>query len=303
MKPLFIGTRGSRLALWQAEYVKDLLAKVRPEQPIELRIFTTRGDKVLDKALPEIGGKGLFTKELETSLLKDEIQLAVHSLKDLPSTLPAGLAITGTPEREDPRDALVSLTFPTFDALPDRPIMATGSVRRQAQILSARPAARFENLRGNIETRLKKLETRGWDGIIMAAAALIRLNMTERITEHLDPLRYVPSVGQGAIAIEINTDREDVRELVSQINHPDTFLAITAERAFMRKLEGGCSVPLGAWARLENGRLVLTGYFSDLNGNHPIIETISGPLDDPGALGLALADKFESLGFRDLIPA
>ncbi len=301
MNTIYIGTRGSKLALWQAEYIQQLLRNNHPGMKIELRIFSTRGDEIQDRPLPEIGGKGLFTEELEKALLKEDIHIAVHSLKDMPSSLPDGLEISGTPEREDPRDAFISLKWNEFDELPEKPKIGSGSVRRRAQIRSQRPQVDFMDLRGNIDTRLRKLEENGWDGIIMAAAALNRLAIADRITSHLDPTVFVPSVGQGAVCVETKSSREDITAIVKSINHQDTFTAVTAERSFMARLEGGCSVPMGAWARFEEGDLYLTGYFSDLTGRNVIRRTITDPGSTATELGLSLADEFEKLDFKALV--
>jgi len=301
MNTIYIGTRGSKLALWQAEYVRQLLLSQNTLFEIELRIFSTRGDQIQDVALPEIGGKGLFTKELEDALLNEEIHLAVHSLKDMPSNLPEGLTIAGTPERQDPRDAFISYRWDSIEELPVKSLIGSGSVRRRAQIRSFRPEVAFVDLRGNIDTRLRRLKEHGWDGIIMAAVALNRLGREDLITTYLDPIYFVPSVGQGAIAIEAKSSRDDIMKLVRTVNHQPTYEAISAERSFMARLEGGCSVPLGAWARFENDDLLLTGYFSDLDGQKKILRTITDSSGSSTDLGLHLAEEFEARRFKELV--
>lgn len=301
MKQIVIGTRGSQLALWQANYIRTLLNKHSPKLQIHLEIFTTRGDKIQNKSLPEIGGKGLFTQEIEEALLAERIHLAIHSLKDLPSTLPDGLCFTAAPEREDVRDAFVSTRWKSLNDIPDNGIIATGSVRRRAQLQSVKPSVTFTNLRGNIDTRLKKLDEQGWDGIIMASVALKRLNIKNRFSEDLDPKIFVPAVGQGAIGIEIKASREDVAGLISYINHPPTFRAVTAERSFMKSLEGGCSVPLGAWGREQNDQFLLTGYFSNLDGSNILLETVRGSVDDSELLAKQLATEFHNRGAKELL--
>lgn len=299
MKQLYIGTRGSQLALRQAAYIRDLLHTVQPHLEVDLKVISTRGDQVLDRALPQIGGKGLFTREIEDALLEEQIHLAVHSLKDLPSTLPAGLILAGTPVREDPRDAFLSQRWEGLDSVPERALIATGSIRRRTQVQALKPQATFVELRGNIDTRLKKLEDEDWDGIIMAVAALKRMQLDHLITEILDPLKFVPAVGQGALGIEIKASREDILELVENLNHPPTLRAVRAERAFMLKLEGGCSVPLGAWGREENGEFILTGYFSSPAGSGTYLKTVSGPPEEAQKLAHKLAEEFALQGVLD----
>jgi len=301
VKRVVIGSRGSRLALWQAEWVRDLLVEAHPGLEAEVRIIKTTGDAILDRPLEKIGDKGLFTKELEVELLADRIDVAVHSLKDLPSDLPDGLALLGCPTRADTRDAFVSPRWKRFEDVPASCVLATGSNRRRALVLERRPAARFEDLRGNIETRLEKLEKAGWDGIVMAAAALDRLGMSEVIREHLDREWFVPAVGQGAIGIEGRAGRDEVQSLVAGITDCDTMHAVRAERAFMRRLEGGCMAALGAWGRLAAGSLRLTGFVASLDGAHRIRETLDGAAGDPEALGVALAERFLGRGAGELL--
>ncbi len=301
MKQIVIGTRGSQLALWQANYVRTLLNRHHPELHVHVEILTTRGDMIQNKSLPEIGGKGLFTQEIEDALLAERIHLAIHSLKDLPSTLPHGLCFTAAPEREDVQDAFLSTRWKSLNDIPDNGIIATGSVRRRAQLQSVKPSVTFSNLRGNIDTRLKKLDEQGWDGIIMASIALKRLNIKIRFSEDLDPNIFVPAVGQGALGIEIKASREDVAGLISSINHPPTFRAVTAERSFMKSLEGGCSVPLGAWGREQNNQFLLTGYFSSLDGSNILLETVRGSVNDSELLAKQLATEFLNRGAKELL--
>ncbi len=298
---IVIGSRGSQLALWQSEHIKALLEKQYSELDVVIRVIKTKGDAIQDVPLPKIGDKGLFTTELEVELTNGTIDLAVHSLKDLPTTLSEGLIYAGSPQRANPSDAFVSTCWKQLKDLPDNATIATGSVRRQAIIRSLHPKVQFESLRGNIGTRLRKLEALGWDGIIMATAALQRLGMDEYLTEELAPDRYIPSVGQGAIGIEIREDREELIALLEPIIHKETVACCQAERAFGQKLEAGCSIPLGAWAHVVTGNLVLTGFVSNYEGNKTILESMTGPLGQPELLGKQLADQFISKGARELL--
>lgn len=301
MKTLTIGSRGSQLALWQANYIRDLFQKKDGNLTVEIRTIRTRGDRIRNVPLPKIGGKGLFTKEIEDALLADEIQCAVHSLKDLPTALPEGLVFAGSPERADPRDAFVSFKWRRLADVPDDGVIATGSYRRQALIRLQKPNIRFVELRGNIGTRLRKLKEAGWDGIIMAAAALERLGEEEHIAEYLNPETFIPSVSQGAIGIEVNSKRTDVMELVESISDSTTVQAVLAERAFMRQLEGGCSIPLGAWGRIRDDRLILTGFISDLEGREALNRTLTGDPERAEELGKELADQFIDLGGKEIL--
>lgn len=296
-----IGTRGSQLALWQANHIKALLEKHNASVNAQIIIIKTRGDLIQDKPLPEIGGKGLFTQEIEDALLDERIDIAVHSLKDLPSELPAGLEYAGSPKRADSRDCFISTTWDNMAVVPSKGRIATGSMRRKALIREINPDITCGGLRGNIDTRLRKLDQEGWDGIIMAAAALQRLEMDDRITEYLDPYQFVPSVGQGAIGLEVKSTRNDVKAVIKDIIDKDTVTCVTAERAFMRKLEGGCSVPIGAWARIESEELRLIGYFADPTGANHLRKAVSGPVDSHIELGESLAAFFKDQGVLDWI--
>ncbi len=302
MERIVIGTRASRLALWQAEYIRDLLAETGSVKNIEIRKFSTRGDENLKSPLPEIGDKGLFTRELEDALLSGDIHIAVHSLKDLPSELPAGLIYAASPKRADARDAFVSLKWKALAEVPENGIIATGSVRRQAQLLGGHPEFSFRGLRGNIETRLRKLKENGYDGIIMATAALHRLEMQDVITESLDPEVFVPSVGQGAVAVECLEDSQDILDILETINDPDTRSCCMAERAFMKQLEGGCSVALGAHAVFTSeGRLLLRGFVASRDGKNSLNDTLSGDAENPVKLGEDLAAAFLNRGAREIL--
>lgn len=302
MNSIVLGSRGSQLALWQTHYILDLLRNASPEIKFSNKIITTKGDRIQDRPLPEIGGKGLFTEEIEQALLDETIHIAVHSLKDLPSTLPEGLVYAGSPARADARDAFISTRWKSIFHIPENARIATGSMRRRSLLLGMKPGLNIGDLRGNIDTRLRKLDDEGWDGIIMAAAALKRLDLSSHISEFMNPEIFVPSVGQGAVGLEIKSSRSDILKLVKVICDRDTEVAVTAERAFMRSLEGGCSVPLGAWSRIKENKLVLTGYFSNLEGSKFIRETLTGSIDEPETVGLELADMFRDKNVKDLMP-
>ncbi|NQT62472.1 MAG: hydroxymethylbilane synthase [Candidatus Marinimicrobia bacterium] len=298
---IVIGSRGSQLALWQSNLIKSLLEKQYLQLEVTIKVIRTKGDAIQDVPLPKIGDKGLFTTELEDALTNGSIDLAVHSLKDLPTTLPTGLAYVGSPRRANPSDAFVSTKWNRLNELPTNAIIATGSVRRQALIRGLNPGIQFESLRGNIDTRLKKLEKLGWDGIIMATAALQRLGLDEYISEEMPMEEFVPSVGQGAIGIEIREDRDELITLLKPIIHSETIGCCNAERAFGRKLEAGCSIPLGAWARRVGDSLVITGFVSNFEGSETILESLTGSFDQPELLGNQLADQFIAKGARELL--
>jgi len=298
---IVIGSRGSQLAMWQTHHIKSLLEQAHPGLIVEIKKITTKGDAIQDVPLPKIGDKGLFTAEIEAELLADTIQLAVHSLKDLPTSLPEGLIYGGSPSRADARDALISLKWKSIEEIPENGVIATGSLRRKAAILNLKPGMQFTDLRGNIDTRLRKLKENGWDGIIMAAAALKRLEMDDQVAAFLDPDVFVPSVSQGAIGLEVNVNRPDVQQLLSAIMDKETVQCCKAERAFGRKLEGGCSVPLGAWARMVGDQVKITGFVSNYAGTQQIRESLTGSPHDPEGLGVKLAERYIELGAQELL--
>jgi len=291
---LIIGTRGSALALKQAHYVQNLLQSAHPHLGVEIKTIQSLGDNQQETPLPEIGAKGLFTAEIESELLSQKIDLAVHSLKDLPSTLPDGLTYAGSPKREDARDVFISHKWRSLEDVPAKSTIASGSTRRKAQFLEVRSDLKFCDLRGNIETRLDKLKTEGWDGIIMAAAALHRLNMSDQITRYLDPLQFVPAVGQGAIGLEIKQGREKIEQLLESIIDIETTL-------FLSRLEGGCSSAIGCWGRMENRRFLITGYAAASNGSKVVRKSLKGMPADSDQLALQLAEEFERAGARELL--
>lgn len=294
-----IGSRKSALALWQTYHIATLLKAAHPGLAVEVITMDTLGDLRRDVPMPSLGAKGLFTRELEDALLSDTIDLAVHSLKDLPSALPEGLAYGGSPKRAAPTDAFISLKWNSLHELPEGATVATGSQRRRAQLLHHRPDLHLVDLRGNIDTRLQKLEDMGFDAIIMATAALHRLDLPDRITEELDPERYVPAVSQGAMGIEIRAGRQDVIDLLAPIQHAPTVQAVSAERAFMAHLEGGCSVALGAYCSHEGDHWRFRGFVSSSDGHQVLLESRQG--NDPLALANTLAQRFIGRGARDIL--
>jgi hydroxymethylbilane synthase len=296
---IIIGTRGSKLALWQTNWVKGELERLNPGLQVNIEIISTKGDRVLDVSLPKLGeqGKGLFTKELEEAIHERRVDLAVHSLKDLPTELPAGLHIGAISEREDVRDALVARTgVQSFKDLPDNALVGTSSLRRQAQIRAARPDLRLEPIRGNVDTRLRKLDDGQFDAIILAAAGLHRLGFADRITEHLSPELVLPAVGQGALAIETRRDDAEINEIVGKLNHETTWLACQAERAFLKGLGGGCLVPIAAHAVIDSARLRLTGLVASTDGREVVRGEVSGKSADAAALGHQFAQELIGRG-------
>ncbi len=251
---IVIGTRGSKLALWQAEWIKAELKKLNPELEIELNKIKTTGDKILDVPLAKVGGKGLFVKEIEEALLKNEADIAVHSMKDVPTEFPDGLHLAVICEREDPRDAFIAPAqgVRSFKELPQGAKVGTSSLRRACQLLSIRPDLKIEQLRGNLDTRLRKLDEGLFDAIILAAAGVKRLGWASRITEILSPETSLPAIGQGAVGIECRTDDGFINTLIAPLNHPETDICVRAERALLKKLEGGCQVPIAAHAVLTS---------------------------------------------------
>ena len=294
---IIIGTRSSKLALWQAEYVKNCLEKEYPELTVELKLMTTKGDKILDAPLAKIGGKGLFTKELEMDMLAGGIDIAVHSLKDMPTEVPDGLVISAITKRFDPGDAVVSPSYQTFDKLPQGAKVGTSSLRRKAQLLHARPDLSIQDLRGNVNTRLRKLEEEHFDAIILAVAGLKRLGFGDRITDILPQTMVLPAVGQGALAIETRADDAKVRELIGFLNDPETARCATAERAFLGRVEGGCQVPVGVYATPAGaGKLQVEAVIASLDGVRLYRDRIDGRTADAEDLGIQLADRLLNMG-------
>ena len=300
---LVIGTRGSKLALWQAEYIADRLRKQYKDLVVQLKHIVTTGDKIIDVPLAQIGGKGLFTKELEVAMLNGEIDLAVHSLKDMPTALPPGLILAAITERADPFDALISLRYQSLDELPQGAVLGTSSLRRKAQLLHYRPDLVICDLRGNLDTRLRKLDEGQFDAIILAAAGLKRLGWETKIRQLLSPEICLPAVGQGALAIETRQSENQLQNLLGFLNDEATQLATTAERAFLQTVEGGCQVPVGVFGQLIGNEIKVTAIIASLDGKTLLREQRQGPKEQAFALGCALAEHMLELGGRQILAA
>lgn len=298
---LVIGTRGSKLALWQANHIAGRLAAEHPGLEILLRHIVTTGDKILDVPLAKIGGKGLFTKELENAMLAGEIDLAVHSLKDMPTELPAGLTLAAITERLDPGDAFISPRYKTIDQLPQGATIGTSSLRRKAQLLMYRPDLKIVDLRGNIDTRLRKLEQENLDGILLAVSGLTRLGWDDSITQIVPMDICLPAVGQGALALEAREGDSEVLTLLACLEHADTRHAVSAERAFLREVEGGCQIPIGVYGRMENAKLLLEAVIASPDGASAIREKTEGNAADAARLGRELACRMLDAGGRRLL--
>lgn len=299
MRGVRIGTRGSALALWQAEHVRVRLAGLG--HAAEIRTITTTGDRFLDRRLETVGGKGAFLKEIEEALLAREVDLAVHSLKDVPTTLPEGLRLCAYLERADPRDALVSRAGALLADLPAGATVGTTSLRRQAQLRERRPDLVLADLRGNVDTRLRRLREGRFDAILLAAAGMTRLGCIDEATELLNPVEFLPAPGQGVVTLECRVDDEATATLVSALHHPASACAVLAERAFLAALGGGCNLPLGAYAHAEGADLVLCAFVSRTDGSRMLRGVRRG--SDPAAIGQTLADELLAQGARDIIAA
>jgi hydroxymethylbilane synthase len=298
---LHIATRKSPLALWQANYVRDALLSRNPGLDVELLTMTTQGDKILDTPLAKVGGKGLFVKELETGMLEGRADLAVHSMKDVPVEFPDGLGLAAILPREDPRDALISNKYSSIDELPKGARVGTSSLRRQCQLNARRPDLEILDLRGNVNTRLKKLDDGDYDAILLAAAGVKRMGWEERITELLAPEQFLPAIGQGAIGIEIREDDDRVRSLVSELNDQQTAIRITAERALNEALQGGCQVPIAGYSEISHGVILLRALVGRPDGSELVQGVISGKPEDAAELGQVLADDLLSRGAREIL--
>ncbi len=301
MEKIKIGTRGSNLALFQAELAKKALQSAFPDLLAELVVITTKGDKIQDVALSKIGDKGLFTKELDMALLRKEIDVAVHSLKDMPTTLPEGITLGAVLEREDPRDALLSRDKKNLNQLGENERIATSSLRRKAGLLHLNPGFRIVDIRGNVNTRIKKMESGYCDAMVMAVAGLKRVNMEHYITEIIPPATLMPAVSQGAIGIEIRMDDAHMERLMQKINHQPTRLSVSAERAFLKRLEGGCQIPSGCYTQMKKGSMVIYGFIAATDGSRYIKDQIEGPAEKGEELGKELADILLEKGGREVL--
>ena len=298
---LRIATRESALALWQANYVKDRLEQAHPDLTVELVPMTTKGDQILDTPLAKVGGKGLFVKELEVAMLEGRADIAVHSMKDVPVDFPDGLMLHTICEREDPRDAFVSNNFSDFESLPEGSVVGTSSLRRQCQIKALRPDLIIKDLRGNVNTRLRKLDEGQYDAIILAAAGLIRLEMPERIKQYMPTEVLLPANGQGAVGIECRADDAQVQAYLSVLEHTETRVRVLAERAMNRKLEGGCQVPIGAFAEVQGEQIELRGLVGALDGSEIIRGDIQGSVTEAESLGEQLAQELLDKGAHSIL--
>lgn len=328
MEKIIIGTRGSKLALWQAEHIKAELLRLYPTLNLELKKIKTTGDKILDVPLARVGGKGLFVKEIEEALLKGEVDLAVHSMKDVPTELPKGLHLAVITKREDPRDALIVRNKDdrkkekpkNLKDLPKGSIIGTSSLRRSCQLLNLRPDIKIEPLRGNLDTRLRKLDEGKFDAIILAVAGVKRLGIEKRITEILNPDIILPAIGQGALGIEARINDERINELLRPLNDHETRICISGERAFLKTLGGGCQVPIAAYARIlweepdnhrtestgilssnNKGLLLIDGFVGSLRGDKIIKERIEGTPDKAEEIGIQLAERLLSKGAKEIL--
>lgn len=300
---LKIGTRQSLLALWQSNHIAVCLRKQYPECEVVLKKIVTKGDRILDVPLAQIGGKGLFTKEIEEDLLSGEVDLAVHSLKDMPTVLPEGLCLTAITERANVGDAFVSNKYDSFAELPLGAVVGTSSLRRKAQLLAARPDLTIRDLRGNVDTRLRKLDEGLYDAVILAAAGLERLGHGDRIKAVIPSSVCLPAVGQGALAIECRTDDAEVRQMLDFLNDMPTVYATNAERAFLGLLEGGCQVPIGVHADVEGEKIKIEAIIAALDGSTVLRDTIEGAADDAVALGQELGRKMLANGGQAILAA
>ncbi|WP_084977709.1 hydroxymethylbilane synthase [Plesiomonas shigelloides] len=298
-----IATRQSPLALWQAEHVRQLLCAQHPELEVTLVPMVTKGDVILDTPLAKVGGKGLFVKELELALLEQRADIAVHSMKDVPVEFPDGLGLVCICERDDPHDALVSNHYDSLDALPQGAIVGTSSLRRQCQLRAARPDLHIKDLRGNVGTRLSKLDNGEYDAIILAAAGLRRLGLEARIRARLSVQQSLPAVGQGAIGIECRLDDARVRALLAPLNHADTADRVVAERAMNNRLQGGCQVPIGSYAELTGDQLYLRALVGAPDGSRLLQADICGPRTEAEQLGSALAEQLLDAGAGSILSA
>jgi hydroxymethylbilane synthase len=295
-----LGSRGSKLALWQAEFIQFEIER-RTGRKVAITRIRTTGDMILDVPLARVGGKGLFVKEIEEALLSGDIDLAVHSMKDVPTDLPDRLAVVAITRREDPRDAFLSVKYRKFEELPQGAKLGTSSLRRQTQLLGLRPDLSVETLRGNLDTRIRKMEEGRYDAIILAAAGLRRLGWEAKITEYIPEEMSLPAIGQGALGIEIRADDLDTREAVSFLNDRDTAFAVRAERGFLKRLEGGCQVPIASYGRTEGDGIFLKGMVGRPDGSEIIRGSARGSISDPEALGVSLAEQLLARGAKEIL--
>lgn len=298
---IVIASRESLLAMWQAKFIQKRLGELYPQTEVSILGMTTRGDQILDQSLAKIGGKGLFIKELEQALEDGRADIAVHSMKDMPMNVPEGFALAAITEREDPRDAFVSIHYSGLDALPEGSVVGTSSLRRESQLRAQFPHLEVHPLRGNVQTRLRKLDEGQYAAIILAAAGLKRLGLSDRITALLSPEQSLPAVGQGALGIECRADRTDVVALMQPLHHQETAYCVEAERALSRVLGGSCQVPLGAFAEISNGILQLRGFVAQPDGKRIVSDALNGKPETGITMGQQLAQKLINKGAGEIL--
>ena len=301
MKKLVIATRGSALALWQANHIKGLLEAEHPGLSVDLLKIKTKGDKILDVPLAKVGGKGLFVKEIEEALLDGRAHLAVHSMKDVPTELPDGLEVGVIPEREASTDSLLSVKYDGLAGLPEGAVVGTSSLRRQSQLATLRPDLDIQSLRGNLDTRVRKLLEGEFDAIVVATAGLNRLELDAPKHTVLGPPDFLPAVAQGALGIEYDKGNAEVVAMLQFLNHEPTRHQVLAERGFLTGLDGGCQVPIAAWSRLENGTVRLTGFVADVDGSRPIRMEAEGPVAEAWDVGMRLAKQVLDAGGKAIL--
>ena len=298
---LVIATRGSMLALWQANHIKDSIEQKHPGVEVELLKIKTTGDKILDVPLAQVGGKGLFVKEIEEALLEGRADLAVHSLKDVPTELPEGLGLSAITRREDARDALISHEDRTIMTLPQGARIGSSSLRRQCQLLKVRPDFNIISLRGNLDTRIKKVEAGEFDAIILAAAGMRRLGWQDRISEYISSDILLPAIAQGALGIETRDNDGETNEMISFLNHGESEAAVKAERALLKRLEGGCQVPIAAYGEIDGSTILLRGLVGSLDGKTLITDKMTGDFSEAESLGIALAESLLGKGAGEIL--
>jgi len=295
-----IGTRKSKLALWQANHIADRIRKELGYE-VELIKIVTKGDKILDVPLAKVGGKGLFVKEIEEAMLRNEIDIAVHSLKDVPTYFPEGLELVAITEREDPRDAFLSVEYNTIYEMKEGDILGTSSLRRKSQIMQLKPELDIQDLRGNVDTRIRKMEEGQYKGIILAYAGLKRLGLQDKVKQVFSPDEMIPAVAQGFLGIEGRKNDDKIKEVVKVLNHKESELRAKAERAFLKTLEGGCQVPIAAYAEIKDDELSIIGYISDLEGKRVFKDKVSGKKEHAEELGQKLAEKLLDEGGKEVL--
>ena len=296
-----IGTRKSKLALWQTNFVAKKIKEFNPKVEVEIVKITTKGDKILDVPLAKVGGKGLFVKEIEEALINKEIDIAVHSLKDVPTFFPEGLGLGAITDREDPRDAFISVKYSNLKELPNGAVVGTSSLRRKVQIKRLRPDLQIKDLRGNVDTRIKKLENGEYDAILLAYAGVKRLGLQDKVRYIFPTDEFIPAVAQGFLGIEIRLEDSFTKDIIQPLNNWESFIRAKGERAFLKKLEGGCQVPIGCYSEIRNGVLYLIGFLADLSGERFIKKEIHGKPENSEILGEKLALDILNSGGSEII--